>query len=70
MKALEWEPRGCGMRGGSRCEGATAGGGAVVLVYYFFADDWGYFEREEGEVGDLFVPGGRGVVGGEVLDWK
>ena len=46
------------------------GGRAVVLVYYFCADDWGYVEREEGEEGDLFVPGGRGVVGGEVLDWK
>ena len=45
-------------------------GRGVVLVYYFFADDWGYFEREVGEVGDLFVPSGGRVVGGKILDWK
>ena len=31
MKALESEPRGCGMRRGSRCDGSTAGGGASFL---------------------------------------
>ena len=30
-KALEREPRGCGMKGGSSCDGATAGGGASFL---------------------------------------
>jgi hypothetical protein len=31
VKALECEPRGGGMRGGRRCDGATAGGGASFL---------------------------------------
>ena len=46
------------------------GGRGVVLKYYMLADDWGYFEGEEGDVGDMFMPSGGGVVGGEVLDWS